>query len=159
MDLFHERCAIQRGSNLVPDTTSETKSAVADMEGYDEITFIVDLGDDVDTAAVLTFAVKENTANSTTSPTPTAVTLVTETALGVITSGNLVVTEASGNITNKTVVITVARSAIAKQYVFLSITASVESYVVNSITMIKSRARVQPVTQPANVVALAYAKG
>lgn len=157
MHRFYEANAIQRGSDLVTDTTSETKSAVADMEGFDEITFAVELGDDVDTAAVLTFAVKENTADSTTSPSPTAVALTGESGLGTITSGNLVVTESAGNITKKTVLISVARSAMTKRYVFLSITATVESYVVNAITIIKSRSKALPVTQPSNVVSLAYA--
>jgi hypothetical protein len=54
------------------------------MADYDELTFLVRLGD-VDAAAVLTFAVKENSASSTSSPTPTAVTLASATASGAVT--------------------------------------------------------------------------
>ena len=154
--LFTEFNAIQRGCNLVTDTTAETKSAVVDMAGFDEVTFVVDL-EDVDAAAVLTFAVKENTANSTTSPTPTAVALTTESGLGSISSGNLVITESSGNLDQKTIVINVKRQAMTQRYVFLSITAATESYEVNAITIIKSASKDVVVSQPSNVVGYAYA--
>lgn len=156
MDRFPQSNVIVRGCNLVTDTTAETKSAVADMEGFDELTFVIEL-EDVDAAAVLTLAVKENTANSTTSPTPTGITLTTESGLGAISSGNLVITESSGNLDQKTIVLNVAKNAISKRYIFLSITAATESYEVNSITIIKSRARNVPVTPASNVVAYAYA--
>ena len=157
MNLFHENNLITRGTNAVADTTSETTSAVVDMAQHDEVTFIVELGD-VDTAAVMTFAEKENTASSTSSPTPTAVTLVTSTGdEGAISSGNLVITEDSANLDNKTIVITVAKSVLSKRYCFLSITATVESYECNAITIIQSRAKAVPVTQSSSVVGLAYA--
>jgi aconitase B len=158
-DTLTERAVIQRGVNLVTDTTAETKSAVADMSGFDEVTFVVEL-EDVDAAAVLTFTVKENTANSTTSPTPTAVTLTdipVNSVTGVITNGALVLTESTANLDQKTVIITVNHSVLTKRYCFLSITATVESYEVNSITIIKSRPKSLPVTQGSNVVAAAQA--
>jgi hypothetical protein len=158
-DLLTERAVIQRGCNLVTDTTAETKSAVADMSGFDEITFAVEL-EDVDAAAVLTFTVKENTANSTTSPSPTTVTLTDipiNSVTAVITTGALVITESSANIDQKTILITVSHSALSKRYVFLSITAATESYEVNSITIIKTRAKSLPVSQASNVVAAAQA--
>lgn len=145
--------AITLGVDLTADTTSETLTAVEDMAGYDEITFLVKLGD-VDAAAVLTFAVKENTASSTSSPTPTAVALDTVSA-GALTSGNLVVTESSGNLDDKIIAITVSHSKLSKRYVFLSITATVESYEVDSIITIKSKPRTAPVTQPSDVYAVA----
>lgn len=151
--LFTEQHKITRGTDAVSDTTSETTTAVVDMEGFDEVTFVVDFAD-VDAAAVLTFAVKENTASSTSSPSPTAV-AVTSVSAGVITSGNLVVTEDSGNLDNKQVVVNVAKGQFSKRYAFLSITATTESYELNAITIIQSRARDLPVTQPADVVALA----
>lgn len=157
MNLFHESNLITRGTNAVADTTSETTSAVVDMADNDEVTFIVELGD-VDAAAVMTFAIKENTASSTSSPTPTAVALTNEDgSLGAITSGNLVITESSGNLDNKTIVLTVAKSALSKRYCFLSITATVESYECNAITIIQSRAKSLPVTQSASVVGIAWA--
>lgn len=151
--LFTDENQIQLGSDLVADTTAETTSAVEDMSGYDDITFLVKLGD-VDAAAVLTFAVKENTASSTSSPTPSAVALDSVSA-GALTSGNLVLTEDSGNLDDKIVAITVSRLKLTKQYVFLSITATVESYEVDSIVTIKGKAKGEPVTQPSDVAAVA----
>lgn len=157
MEMFHEGCAYTRGSNAVADTTSETTSAVVDMADFDEVTFAVEFAD-VDAAAVLTFTVKENTASSTSSPTPTAVSLTTESgSLGSISSGTLVITESSGNLDNKTVLITVGKSALSKRYVFLSITVADESYELNGITIIQSRAKDKPVAQGSSVVGIAYA--
>lgn len=142
----------QLGSDLVADTTSETLTAVEDMAGFDEIEWVVKLGD-VDAAAVLTFAVKQNSASSTSSPTPTAV-AGTAVSAGTLTSGNLVVTESSGNLDDKLIIVNYKRNAFTKQYVFLSITASVESYEVDSITCRKVSAKAVPVTQPSDVYAV-----
>lgn len=156
MDLFSQEHVVSLGKTAVADTTSETLTAVLDMQGFDEATFIVHFGD-VDAAAVLTFTVKENTASSTSSPTPTAVTLTSESGSGGITSGNNVFTEDTGNIDNKTVIINVAKNAMSKRYVFLSITATTESYEIVAITSIQSRPRVKPVTQSSDVVSTAIA--
>ena len=152
---FYEAVQVQLGADLVADTTSETTSAVEDMEGYNEITFIVKFGD-VDAAAVITCAVKENTASSVSSPTPTAVALDAVSA-GALTSGNLVVTESSGNLDDKILVITVSGEALSKRYVFLSITVSAESYEIDSIITLKSKPKSLPVAQPSDVYAVAYA--
>jgi hypothetical protein len=157
--LFTERNVISLGKDLVADGTSEVTSAVEDMAGYDEITFLVKLGD-VDAAAVMTFALKENTASHVSSPTPTGVTQVAGTpfgAAGVITAGNIVITEASGNIDDKIIVVTARHQALSKRYVFLSITATVESFEIDSIITIKSKARSEPVTQSSDVYAVGRA--
>lgn len=156
MDLFTQEHVISIGKVAVADGTAEVLSAVLDMQGFDEATFIVQFAD-VDAAAVLTFAVKENTANSTSSPSPTAVTLTSETGSGGITSGNNVFTESSGNLDNKLVVLNVAKNAMTKRYLFLSITVTVESFEIASITCIKSRPRAKPVSQSADVLSLATA--
>ena len=152
-DTFLERNCITLGSDLVADGTTEVKTAVEDMSGYDEITFLVKQGD-VDAAAVMTYTVKENTANSTTSPSPTAIvgTVVTGTG-ATIATGALTITESSGNLDDKIIAITVSHSALSKRYVFLSITCSAESHEVDSIITIKSRPKSLPVTQSADVVA------
>lgn len=154
--IWQDENAVTLGSDLVADTTAETLSAVADGAGFDQTTFLVKLGD-VDAAAVLTFAVKENTASSTSSPTPTAVALdrISSSVSGVITSGNVVLTESSGNLDGKIVLITVTHSGASKRYLFLSITATVESYEVGFIGIIQSRSRTVPVTQSSDVVASA----
>lgn len=153
MDTFLERNCISLGKDLVADGTSEVLSAVEDMSGYDEITFIVKHGD-VDAAAVMTYTVKENTASSTSSPTPTSITGTVVTGTGAtISSGALTITESSGNLDDKIIAITVAHSALSKRYVFLSITCTVESHEVDSIITIKSKAKSLPVTQSSDVVA------
>lgn len=153
---FHQLAKYTRGSAAVADTTSETTSAVIDMADFDELTFIVELGD-VDASAVLTFTVKENTASSTSSPTPTSVTLdsVSDSVSGSVSTGAYVVTEDSGNLDNKTILITVGKANLSKRYVFLSITASAESYEVVSIGCLQSKPRDIPVSQPSSVVATA----
>lgn len=149
-----DQIKILSGSDLVADTTSETLTVVVDMADYDEVTFLVDLGD-VDAAAVLTFAPKENTASSTSSPTPTAISLaagdVGGTVTAVVTTGAAVLTESGGNLDDKIIAINLQRGAFSKRYVFLSITATVESYEVDSIMVIQSRPRSLPVSQPSDV--------
>jgi hypothetical protein len=157
--LFTENNKITLAKDLVADGTSEVDTAVVDMAGFDELTFLVDLGD-VDAAAVMTFTLKENTANSTSSPTPTAVTLVAGSTFGaaaVITSGAVVVTESSGNIDDKYFIINVKHQALTKRYVFLAITATVESFEIDSIITIQSGPRSLPVTQSSDVYAVGYA--
>lgn len=157
--LMCENVKLTLGKDLVADTTSETDTAVEDMTGFDEITWFVMFGD-VDPAAVITFAVKENTASSTSSPTPTAVTLTalpTNAVTAVITSGNAVATESSGNLDDKIVAITVKRQALSKQYCFLAITATVESYEIDKILCVKRCAHSVPVTQGTDVALIATA--
>lgn len=153
--LFTELYQVQLGSDLVADGTAETTTTVEDMSGFDEITYIVKFGD-VDAAAVITLALKENTASSTSSPTPTTVAL-TSTSAGVITNGAVVLTESSGSLDDKIVVITAKHQALSERYVFLSITATVESYEVDTIIALKGLPRTLPVTQPSDVVAYASA--
>ena len=145
------------GKGAVSDTTSETLTAVEDMEGFDGIRFIVSFGD-VDAAAVLTLQPKENTADSTSSPTPTSIDIsggiVSGAVTAVITTGAAVLTESSGNLDNKTVVVDVKRLDMSKQFVFLSITAATESYEIVSIITEKYHARSRPVTQSLDVTSL-----
>ena len=152
-ETFLERNVITLGKDLVADGTAEVLTAVEDMAGYDEITFLVKHGD-IDAAAVMVYTVKENTASSTSSPTPTTITGTIVTGTGAtISSGALTITEASANLDDKIIAITVKRSALTKRYVFLSITCTVESHEVDAIITIKSSPRALPVTQSSDVVA------
>lgn len=151
--LFLEANKLTLAKDLVADGTAEVLSAVIDMSGFDELVFVVDHGD-VDAAAVMTYTVKENSANSTSSPTPTTITGTVVTGTGAtIATGALTITESSGNLDDKLVVLNVARSAISKRYVFLSITCSAESHEIDSILAIQSRPKVMPVSQSSDVVA------
>ncbi len=153
MNTFLENNAISLGKTLVADGTAEVLTAVEDMSGYDEITFLV-LHGDVDASAVMTYTVKENTASSTSTPTPTTITGTVVTGTGAtIATGALTITESSGNLDNKIIAITVAHSALSKRYVFLSITCSAESHEVNGIITVKSKAKSLPVSHGSDVVA------
>lgn len=159
--LMCENMKLTLGKDLVADTTAETDTAVEDMTGFDEITWFVLFGD-VDPLAVITFAVKENTASSTSSPTPTAIALTAlptnpSAVAAVLTSGNAVATEASANLDDKIVAITVRRQALTKQYCFLAITATVESYEIDKILCVKRCAHSVPVSQGTDVALIATA--
>lgn len=141
----------------VADGTSEVTTAVEDMQNYDEVEWTVAHGD-VDTAAVMTYTVKENSASSVSSPTPTAVTLTGAAGTGAtISSGSGTITESSGNLDNKLIRVNVAHQTLTKRYAFLSITCATESHEVLAITCRKRRSRAVPVTQSSDVAAVFYA--
>lgn len=154
--LFTDEFKASLGKDLVADTTAETTTAVADCAGFDSTIFVVLLGD-VDAAAVMTFTVKENTASSVSSPTPTAVTLdrISSSVSGVITAGAVVLTESSGNLDDKIIIIEVQHTPQTKRYLFLSITVATESYEIDKILTLQGRPRTMPVTQSSDVVAYA----
>lgn len=153
--LLTEECSIDVVKLAVADGTAEVLTDVIDMQGYDELTYVVIHGD-VDAAAVMTYQPKENTANSTSSPTPTAVSLASGTDSGsvdaVLTTGAAVITESSGNLDNKAIVINIAKNKLGARYHFLSITCTVESHEIVAIIAIRSKARSVPVTQGTDVV-------
>lgn len=155
-----EKVVTSLGSGAVADTTSETTTAVEDMQGFDGIRWIVSFGD-VDASAVLTLQPKENSASSTSSPTPTAIDVSNATLGGtvtpVITTGAVVITEASGNLDNKTVIVDVQGAMFSKRYAFLSITATTESYEIVSIVTERYKARDLVTSVDGDVVTQAYA--
>lgn len=155
--LIIENVAFSLGKVAVADGTSEVLTAVEDLSGYDSVCWVVAHGD-VDAAAVMTYTVKENTASSTSSPTPTAITLTEAAQTGAsISSGALTITESSGNLDNKLVVVGAGKNAFSKRYAFLSITCTVESHEILAIYCIKSGAKSVPVTQGSDVAAVGYA--
>lgn len=153
--LFYEGWEIKEGFPDQTAGTSEVKTAVIDAADAEEIAFLVHFGD-VTSGSVITCTVKENTANSTTSPTPTTVTLDDESSsLGVITSGSLVITAGASDVDDNYAIISVAGSALSKRYVFLSVTPATQNAAFNGCTMLVKR-RISPVTQTADVIATAY---
>lgn len=161
MALDYEVCKRTYG-NAAAAGTSEVKSAVADMQGYDELTYQVVFGDNV-SGSVVTIAAKENTANSTTSPTPTAITLTLGSSASglstaaVVTAGSLVVTCSTSDTDDKVVLITIKKSSMSKRYQFLSVTPATQNAVIRSITIEQRSAKAEPVTQSSDVIATAYA--
>ena len=150
-----EDSVVSLAIDLTADTTSPTNTAVVDTQGYDEVEFRIWHGD-VDAAAVMTYTVYENTANSTSGG--TAVTLATAAGTGAtISSGALTITEASGNLDDKCIRINVSHMALTKRYVFVTISATVESYEIDKAEAIKRRARNLPITDSSDVAAVGYA--
>lgn len=154
--MLTDHVGLMAAGNAVADTVNETKSSVVDLRGIEGVVFLVKFAD-VDPAAVLTFTVKENTANSTTSPTPTAVALTGAdiTGLGSIVSGALVITEDTGNLDNKIVAIDVRKAAFSKDYGFLSITVADESYEIGSIEVLTYGGRSLPPAAGTGVASIA----
>lgn len=148
--------------NLAAAGQSEVKSAVVDMTDFDELEYVVTFGDNV-SGSVITITAKENTANSTTSPTPTAITLsLVSSASGLgtaaaISNGSLVITAAASDTDSKVVIISIKKSAMTKQYQFLSVTPATQNAVIASINIHQRSAKKVPVTQSSSVIAVARA--
>lgn len=74
MDLnFLNDCKIVRVSNDAVAGTSDITTSVVDTQGYDSVCFVAALGD-ITATSILTLTAKTNSANSTSSPAPTALT-------------------------------------------------------------------------------------
>lgn len=156
--LLSERVITSVGANDKTAGTSEQLSAVLDMQGFDGARFLVHLGDCADTA-VVTLAVKENTANSTSSPTPSVVALTSASAGSITTgtAGTLTLTATATNLDDKIIVIDVKRHALSKRYLFLSVSSATANYSLNSIIAEKYAARDIAVSQSSDVYSYAYA--
>lgn len=127
----------------VAATTSIT-SSVLDMSGFDSVVFIALLGD-VTTGSVLSLTVKENTANSTSSPTPAAIT-------GGATADFTADTTSADS---KLLISDVMRPDM--RYVFCVLARGTANAVVNSILAIQYNAKSLPVTQSTDVIASVFA--
>ncbi len=132
-------CKITRVENAAAAAQTEVVTDVLDNEGFDGVLYIVAAGEVTD-GSVVTCTAKENTANSTSSPTPTAVT-------GGATAAH---TAASNDADNKLFVVDVRRPT--KRYQFLSVTRTTQNAVIDSIVAIQYRARSLPVTQGSTIV-------
>lgn len=158
--LFAAKWEKTLGSADVAAGTTETTSAVIDAADAEEVVFELNLGD-CTSGSVITCTVKENTASSVSSPTPSQVALTAVTSSGpstavVITSGSVVVTAGASDCDDKTVLISVAGSALTKRYCFLSVTPATQNAAINNIDIYVKR-RNHPVTQTSSVISTAYA--
>lgn len=139
-------CKISRVMNAVVAGTSEQDSTVLDMTGFDAVLFIALLGD-VTSGSVITLTVKENSANSTSSPTPTA---VTNAATAAYTAG---ATDAD----NAALIVDVVRPT--KRYVFAALTRTTQNAPIDGMIAIQYRTRDIPVSLDATVLAAALGGG
>lgn len=121
--------AISRVMNEVVAGQTEQKSSVVDCQDYDGICFIVLLGAVTDTC-VLTATAYENTASSTSSPTPTALTP----AAGPVTAASS---------SDLMMVVDVYRPQ--QRYVFLDLTRTTANAVISGVIALRYRGRVRPV--------------
>jgi hypothetical protein len=135
-------CKITRVLNSVTAGTSAQNTSVLDMSGWDGVLFVALLGD-VTSGSVLTLTAYENTANSTSSPTPTAVT-------GGATSA---VTAGASDADNLALIVDVNRPS--KQYVYAALTRTTQNAVIDGVVAIQYKGRTAPVTQGATVLASA----
>jgi hypothetical protein len=131
-----QQVKIDRVANAAAAAQTGVDTSVLDMTGYDGVLFLASLGDVSDTS-VLTLTVKENTANSTSSPTPTTITNGTASAVaGPFTAG-------ASDYDNKDIAVDVYRPT--KRYVFATLTRTTANAVVNGIYAIRYRGRELPI--------------
>lgn len=134
-------CKITRVLNAVAAGTSDQDGTVLDMSGYDGVIFLAALGD-VTATSVLELQVLGNTASSTSSPTPTEIT-VDET---IFTAG-------ASDADNKLLVVDVVRPS--KRYIFPRLKRGTANAVIDGVVAIQYRTRDVPVTQGSTVLASA----
>lgn len=135
---------ISRVMNAVAAGTSAQNTSVVDMAGFDSVMFIALLGDVV-SGSVLTLTVNENTANSTSSPTPTA---VTNGATAAYTAG-------ASDADNTMLVVDVHN--ITKRYVYATLTRTTQNAPIDGVICIQYNARSVPQTLDASILAAALA--
>lgn len=135
---------IMRVANDAVAGTADVTSSVVDLGSgeFDSICWVAALGE-VTSGSVLTLTAKENTANSTSSPTPTSVSGGATTAF----------TAGASDADNNLVVVDVQRPAQRYQYCVLSRTT--QNAVVDGIFAILYNSHSQPVTADASVIASA----
>lgn len=138
--LLTQNVKIDRVANAAAAAQTAVTSSVIDMAGYDGVAFFALLGD-VAATSVLTLTAKENTANSTTTPTPTA-----------ITGGASTFTAAASDADNKVLGVDVVRPT--KRYVFAVLTRTTADAVVDGILAVRYRGKSLPISN-SDLLALA----
>lgn len=130
---------LTRVANSAVAATTDVTSSVLDMSGFDGVMFFAMLGD-VTSGSVLQLTVKQNTANSTSSPTPTAITG------GATTS----VTAGASNYDNGVLMVDVFRPQ--NRYVFAVLSRGTQNAVVDGIIAIQYMASHRPTIQDATTI-------
>lgn len=131
---FLRDCKIIRVEGPAVAATSTLTSDVVDMQGYDSVAFIADLGD-VTSGSVLLLTAKGNTANSVSSPTPLA---YPETAGG---------TAGASDYDDKLLAIDIQKPR--ERYVFCTLARGTQNAVVNGIYAILYNAHEMPLDDTA----------
>lgn len=130
-----ENFKVTKVANYAAASTTDVTSSVLDMTGFDSVVFIAFLGTVTD-ASDLTLLAYENTASSTSSPTPTA---ITDATTGVV---------AASTSSNKHMWIEIKRNKFSKRYVFCKLVIDTQNAAVDNIIAIQYDSRAFPVSQP-----------
>ena len=132
---------VTRVMNAVAAGTSEQKSTVLDMQGFDSVMFVLLLGD-VTIADVLTLTAKSNPTSSTTGGT-------SEGAVAAQTDPD------GTSEDNKVVVLDILRPT--QRYIFADITRITANAAIDGVLAIQYNAKSMPQTQGSTVLASALA--
>lgn len=128
---------IIRISNDVAAGTGTTDCTIVDMEGYDEVTFICELGT-VTNDAVVTFQIGQYSANESASM------VVSEATTGAITSDGTTIA-----LSNKLLVITVTKPDY--RYLEAQVVKADQNVEIDSVIAILSKGRTRPSTNGSTV--------
>jgi hypothetical protein len=124
--------------------TTAIDSSVLDMQGFDGVMYIALTGD-ATSGTVLTLTAKENTANSTSSPTPTSGPSATYTATGASDADSMA--------------LIVDEYRPTKRYSYANLTRTTQNCVIGGIIAIQYQAHSKPTSQAASVIASTFAVG
>lgn len=113
----------------------------ANAGGFDAVCFVLSLGA-VTSGSVITFTVKQNTANSTTTPTPTTITPSYANVQGteaaqVASEAALTITDSGGATSNESIVLDVILPQ--KQYLFVTVVVGTANAVVRGVVAYQYR--------------------
>jgi hypothetical protein len=128
---------IERISNAVGAGTGTTDCTIVDMEGFDEVTFVCQLGT-VTNDAVVTFRIAQYTADESASM------VVSDATTGEITSDGTTIA-----LSNKMLILTVVKPTF--RYLEAQVVKATQNVVIDSVIAIKSKARNRPTAQGATV--------
>lgn len=132
---FLKQFNIIKVSNGATAGTTEVDSSIIDMAGWDGVVFVADLGTVTD-GSVMTLTPQQNTANSTS-------------GMAAITGTAPTFTAATSS--NKAMAVDVYRPL--QRYLRAAFTRTTQNAVVNTIIAIQYKAKFQPITLDASVIA------
>lgn len=140
LNFLHDMKLIAVANAAVAGTTLLTTDVV-DTQGFDSIAFVVKLGDVTDTCE-LTLAGKTNSANSTSSPTPTTL------------ADTVTFTAGASDADNKLLVLDLHKPR--DRYVFATLARGTANAIVDGVFALIYNAHEKPLTIDATVIASAF---
>jgi hypothetical protein len=132
---------ITRVENAAAAGTTDLKSTVLDMAGYENVCFVAILGD-ATSGSVLELKVYGNTADSDSSPTPVE-----------LTSDSCQYTAGASDADNKMLIVDVVRPAY--RYVFSEICIDTQNCALDAVLAVQYNGDELPITQGSTVLASA----